>query len=54
MLNVAAEEIEETPDFGERFETRYMQGVAKIKGTVKILLDLDRILAADAAVVTAA
>ena len=47
VLNIAAEEIEETPDFGERFETHYMQGVAKIKGKVKILLDLDRILAAD-------
>jgi len=54
VLNIAAEEIEETPDFGERFETAYMQGVAKIKGKVKILLDLDRILAADTAFTKAA
>jgi purine-binding chemotaxis protein CheW len=54
VLNLATEEIDTTPDFGERFETRYMQGVAKIKGTVKILLDLDRILAADIAFVEAA
>jgi purine-binding chemotaxis protein CheW len=47
VLNIATEEIEPTPDFGERLDTAYMQGVAKIKGTVKILLDLDRILSAD-------
>ncbi len=54
VLNIATDEIEETPDFGERFETHYMQGVAKIKGKVKILLDLDRILAADTAFTKAA
>jgi len=47
VLNIAADEIEETPDFGERLDTTYMQGVAKIKGKVKIMLDLDRILAVD-------
>jgi purine-binding chemotaxis protein CheW len=47
VLNIAADEIEETPDFGQRLDTRYMQGVAKIKGKVKIMLDLDRILAVD-------
>ena len=47
VLNIVADEIEKTPDFGERLDTTYMQGVAKIKGKVKILLDLDRILAVD-------
>jgi purine-binding chemotaxis protein CheW len=47
VLNIAADEIEATPDFGERLDTTYMQGVAKIKGKVKIMLDLDRILAVD-------
>src|SRR5262245_24911010 len=47
VLNVAAEEVEPTPDFGERLDTAYMQGIAKVKGKVKILLDLDRILAVD-------
>ena len=28
-------------------DTDYMTGVAKVKGTVKILLDLDRVLGAD-------
>jgi purine-binding chemotaxis protein CheW len=44
VLNVIAEEIEETPEFGDRVCTDYMKGVAKVKGTVKILLDLDRVL----------
>src|SRR3954466_1402419 len=30
VLNVSSDEIEETPDFGERLDTTYMQGVAKI------------------------
>jgi purine-binding chemotaxis protein CheW len=48
VLNITADEIEDTPDFGARLDTSYMQGIAKIKGRVKILLDLDRILTADA------
>ena len=47
VLNIAPDEIEPTPDFGEHLDTAYMQGVAKIKGKVKILLDLDRVLSAD-------
>jgi len=54
VLNVVAEEIEPTPDFGERLNTEYLQGVAKIKGKVKLLLDLDRVLGADTALVKAA
>jgi purine-binding chemotaxis protein CheW len=54
VLNIAVDEINETPDFGERLDTTYMQGVAKIKGTVKIMLDLDRILALDTGFTAAA
>jgi purine-binding chemotaxis protein CheW len=43
VLTIAANEIEATPDFGEHVNTEFMQGVAKIKGRVKFLLDLDRI-----------
>jgi purine-binding chemotaxis protein CheW len=53
VLNIAADEIEETPNFGERLDTTYMQGIAKVKGTVKILLDLDRILAVDTGFIAA-
>jgi purine-binding chemotaxis protein CheW len=54
VLNVVAEEIEETPEFGDRVRTDYMKGVAKVKGTVKILLDLDRVLGAGDAALHAA
>jgi purine-binding chemotaxis protein CheW len=54
VLNISVDEIEQTPDFGERLDTTYMKGVAKIKDKVKILLDLDRILAVDAALTTQA
>ena len=47
VLNVAASEIDHAPEFGDRVTTDYMLALAKIKGTVKILLDLDRVLGAD-------
>jgi len=46
VLNLSTQEIEDTPDFGEKLETRYLLGMAKVKGKVKILLDIDRILSA--------
>ena len=54
VLNIVADEIEQTPEFGERVCTDYMKGVAKVKGTVKILLDLDRVLGTDDAALRAA
>ncbi len=45
VANIAAGEIEETPDFGGQIETAYILGMAKIKGAVKALLDIDRVLA---------
>ena len=47
VLNISSDEIEPMPDFGERLDTEYMQGVAKVKGTVKLLLDLDKVLSTD-------
>ncbi len=54
VLNISTDEMEPTPNFGERLHTDYMQGVAKIKGAVKILLDLDRVVSADSAIAAAA
>lgn len=47
VLNIADAETEPTPEFGERLNTDYIQGMAKVKGRVKILLDLDRVLGAE-------
>jgi purine-binding chemotaxis protein CheW len=47
VLNIAPQDMEEPPAFGEQIRTDYMRGVAKVKGTVKILLDIDKVLAGD-------
>jgi purine-binding chemotaxis protein CheW len=49
VLNVTPDEIEAPPSFGGPTTTDYMHGLAKVKGHVKVLLDLDRVLVTDAA-----
>jgi purine-binding chemotaxis protein CheW len=44
VLNLTAADIEDTPDFGPGVETPYLTGIAKVKGKVKILLDVDHVL----------
>jgi purine-binding chemotaxis protein CheW len=48
VVNVPAAEIEPTPTFGVAVETAYLLGMAKVKGCVKALLDIDRVIAPDA------
>jgi len=48
VVTLAAAEIEPTPDFGTRIDTTYLLGMAKVKGQVKTLLDIDRVIAPDA------
>jgi len=50
VLNIKAGDIEETPTFGTNLDTDFILGMAKIEGKVKILLDIDRILSHDEAV----
>lgn len=44
VLHFAAADIEDTPDFGRGVTVPYVQGMAKGKGRVKILLDIDQVL----------
>ena len=44
VLNLAAADIEDTPDFGDGTATPYLLGMAKVKDKVKILLEIDRVL----------
>ncbi len=44
VLNIKGEEVENTPAFGTRVNTDYILGMAKIGGSVKILLDIDKVL----------
>jgi purine-binding chemotaxis protein CheW len=47
VVTLAANEIEPTPDFGTKIGTEYLLGMAKVKGAVKTLLDIDRVVAPD-------
>ena len=47
VLNIAGTDIDDTPDFGDLSARDYVLGLAKIKGSVKILLDLDCVLGGD-------
>jgi len=44
VLNIREGEIEETPDFGVHLDTQYLLGMAKAGGSIKLLLDIDRVL----------
>jgi purine-binding chemotaxis protein CheW len=44
VSNIKGEDIAKTPDFGSRLQSEYIQGMAKMEGRVKILLDIDRVL----------
>ena len=46
VVNLADSDIEDTPEFGDDVAKRYLLGMAKVKGKVKILLDIDRVLSA--------
>jgi purine-binding chemotaxis protein CheW len=47
VINLNAADIEETPSFGGQICTDYIIGIAKVKGAVKALLDIDGIVGAD-------
>lgn len=47
VLNIKAAEIEDSPTFGAKLNTDYILGMAKIDESVKILLDIDRVLTAE-------
>jgi purine-binding chemotaxis protein CheW len=47
VVNLPAADIEETPEFGGQICTDYILGIAKVKGAVKALLDIDAVVGAD-------
>ena len=48
VVTLTAGEIEPTPDFGAKVDTAYLLGMAKVKGQVKTLLDIDRVVSPEA------
>ena len=49
VINIGQNEIEDAPDFGATLDTRFILGMAKVKGVVKTLLDIDGVLGAESA-----
>ena len=47
VTNIRGADVEDTPAFGTALNTDYILGMAKAGGSVKILLDIDRVLTAD-------
>ena len=45
VANLTAQDIEQTPEFGTKLNTECILGMAKVKGQVKTLLDIDRVVA---------
>ncbi len=46
VCHLSEADIEPPPDFGAAIDTAYILGMAKAKGAVKTLLDIDRVLGA--------
>ena len=47
VLDIAGDHIEDTPEFGARVNTEFILGMGKIGDSVKILLDIDKVLACE-------
>jgi purine-binding chemotaxis protein CheW len=44
VLDIPADDIDETPSFGSEVQTDFLLGIAKTNGHVKLLLNIDRVL----------
>ena len=44
VANIADSEVEKLPDVGFRTKCTYLQGIAKVGGTMVMILDIDRVL----------
>ena len=47
VLDIGGRDIEDAPQFGSSVNTDFILGMAKVEESVKILLDIDRVLAGD-------
>jgi purine-binding chemotaxis protein CheW len=54
VLNIPLDDIQATPDFGARVDAKFISGMAKASERLIVLLDIDRVLEADEAVLGAA
>ena len=54
VLTISTDEVAAPPDFGASKEGGWVEALAKVKGHVKILLNLDKMLGADGELIRAA
>lgn len=47
VLNVTESEVEPSPDFGTRLSTECCLGIAKVKDSVKTLLDIEKVVSSE-------
>lgn len=47
VLDIGGDEIQETPSFGEEVDTDFILGLARQRGAVKILLNIEKVLAGE-------
>ena len=47
VISISAADIEETPEFGGQFSADCILGLAKVKGAVKALLNIDKVISAE-------
>ena len=46
VVNVSSDDIEDTPSFGSDVNTEYLLGVGKTGGRIRLLLDIEKVIAA--------
>lgn len=47
VVQIGAQDLERTPEFGPQGDTHHILGMAKVKGAIKTLLDLDQIMSTE-------
>ena len=47
VINIRGVDEEDTPTFGAALSTDYIPGMAKTAGSIKILLNIDKVLSTD-------
>ena len=47
VLDIKGEDIEDAPSFGSNLDTQFIMGMAKAKGSVKILLNIEKVLSSN-------
>jgi purine-binding chemotaxis protein CheW len=48
VLTISAQDVEASPDFGNGSPVPYLLGMAKVRGKVKLLLDINEVFSTDA------